>query len=32
VVGLATVEFLVDADGGGYRFLEVNPRLQVDTR
>ncbi|WP_226382588.1 acetyl-CoA carboxylase family protein, partial [Pseudonocardia oceani] len=31
--GLATVEFLVEADGAGpdgYAFLEVNPRLQVE--
>ncbi|MBO0729381.1 MAG: ATP-grasp domain-containing protein, partial [Acidimicrobiaceae bacterium] len=29
LVGLATVEFLVGADGGAV-FLEVNPRLQVE--
>ena len=28
--GLATVEFLVDADSGDAFFLEVNPRLQVE--
>ena len=28
--GLATVEFLVDADSGAAFFLEVNPRLQVE--
>lgn len=28
--GLATVEFLVDADTGDAFFLEVNPRLQVE--
>ena len=28
--GLATVEFLVDADSGEAFFLEVNPRLQVE--
>ena len=30
LAGLATVEFLVDADSGEHRFLEVNPRLQVE--
>ncbi len=32
LVGLATVEFLVEPSdaGGGHRFLEVNPRLQVE--
>ena len=30
MTGLATVEFLVDQDGTGHRFLEVNPRLQVE--
>jgi len=28
--GLATVEFLIDADSGQAFFLEVNPRLQVE--
>jgi acetyl/propionyl-CoA carboxylase alpha subunit/acetyl-CoA carboxylase carboxyltransferase component len=28
--GLATVEFLIDADSGAAFFLEVNPRLQVE--
>ncbi|GAA4535121.1 acetyl-CoA carboxylase family protein [Pseudonocardia xishanensis] len=30
LTGLATVEFLVDADRDEYVFLEVNPRLQVE--
>ncbi|EXJ53919.1 hypothetical protein A1O7_09255 [Cladophialophora yegresii CBS 114405] len=27
---LATIEFLVDAAGGGYYFMEANPRIQVE--
>ena len=28
--GLGTFEFLVDVDGAGWRFIEANPRLQVE--
>ena len=29
--GLATIEFLVNVEKNDYRFIECNPRLQVDS-